>query len=112
MFGFIPHPNPLPMGEGTSPRVEVLKWLNDSEISTFQNAMWGIKYTGENLFWLIVTTWLAKSNTEARQSVQSWAITINEQKISDFNYDFSSDFINDKVLLLGKGKKNFRIISK
>jgi hypothetical protein len=25
MFGFIPHPNPLPMGEGTSPRVEVLK---------------------------------------------------------------------------------------
>lgn len=93
-------------------KVEVLKWLKDNEIDTFQNAMWGFKYVSENFFEIIVKSWLAKSNSEARQSVQSWAITINEQKISDFNYDFSNDFINNKVLLLWKGKKNFRIISK
>ncbi len=97
---------------GSDSKVEVLKWLKDNEIDTFQNAMWGFKYASENFFEIIVKSWLAKSNTEARQSVQSWAITINEQKISDFNYDFSNDFINDKVLLLWKGKKNFRIISK
>lgn len=96
----------------SSDRLEVLKWLTENELNTFKNAMWWLDYTDENLFWIIVYSWLAKSNTEARQSVQSWAITINEQKISDFNYDFSWDFINDKVLLLWKGKKNFRIISK
>lgn len=93
-------------------RLEVLKWLSDDEIETFKNAMWGFVYDNENLFETIVKSGLAKSNSEARQSVQSWAISINEQKISDFNHDFSNDFINDKVLLLWKGKKNFRIISK
>ncbi|MDP2090505.1 MAG: tyrosine--tRNA ligase [Candidatus Gracilibacteria bacterium] len=93
-------------------KVEVLKGLKDNEIDTFQNAMGGFKYVSENFFEIIVKSGLAKSNSEARQSVQSGAITINEQKISDFNYDFSNDFINNKVLLLGKGKKNFRIISK
>lgn len=93
-------------------RLEVLKWLSDDEIETFKNAMWGFVYDNENLFETIVKSWLAKSNSEARQSVQSGSISINEQKISDFNYDFSHDFINNKVLLLWKGKKNFRIITR
>ena len=95
---------------GASDRLEVLKWLNDTEIETFLKAMWWFKYNWENLFEAIVSSWLSKSNSEARQAVQSWAININEQKISDFHYDFSSDFINNKVLLLRKGKKNFRLI--
>ena len=93
-------------------RVYELKHLNDDKIKSFQNAMWGFNYVDENLFETIVKSWLAKSNSEARQAVQSWAININEEKISDFNHDFSGDFINDKVLLIRKGKKNFRIISK
>jgi tyrosyl-tRNA synthetase len=97
---------------GGADRLEILKWLKNSEIETFQKAMWWFEYSEENLFELIVKSWLAKSNSEARQAVQSGAININEEKISDFNYDFSSDFINKKVLLLRKGKKNFRIISK
>ena len=97
---------------GWADRLEILKWLHDTEVDTFQNAMWGFKYNWENLFETIVSSWLAKSNSEARQAVQSWAININEEKISDFNYDLSWDFIIDKVLLIRKGKKNFRIISK
>jgi len=97
---------------GWADRLEVLKWLKNGEINTFKNAMWGFEYSSENLFETIVKSWLAKSNSEARQAVQSWAININEEKISDFNHDFSKDFINDKVLLIRKGKKNFRIITK
>lgn len=97
---------------GSDDRVEVLKWLSDDEISTFANAMWGFKYSEENLFETIVKSGLEKSNSNARQAVQSWAIYINEEKIEDFNFDVSSSFINDKVFLIRKGKKNFRIIMK
>ncbi|MFK7779658.1 MAG: tyrosine--tRNA ligase [Candidatus Gracilibacteria bacterium] len=97
---------------GGADRLDVLKSLNEEEIDTFQNAMGGFKYNEENLFETIVKSLLAKSNTEARQAVQSGAIYINEEKISDFNYDFSDSFINNKVLLIRKGKKNFRIIKK
>lgn len=93
-------------------RVEVLKWLNKHEIISFYNALWGFKYTQENLFETIVKSWLTNSNSEARQAVQSWAIYINEQKIIDFNHDVFWDFINDKIFLIRKGKKNFRIVIK
>jgi tyrosyl-tRNA synthetase len=93
-------------------RLAVLKSLDNDKINTFQKAMWGFNYSWENLFEIIVKSWLANSNTEARQAVQSWAISINEEKILDFNFDFSKSFINDKVLLISKGKKNFRIIRK
>ena len=93
-------------------RVEVLKSSNKDEIISFYNAIKGFEYTGENLFETIVKSWLAKSNSEARQSIQSWAIYINEQKISDNNYDVSSNFIWKNVLLLRKWKKNLRLIIK
>jgi len=97
---------------GNWDKLEILKNLNEKELSTFKNAMWGLDYNNENLFEIIVGSGLSKSNSEARQAVKSWAININEVKISDFNYDFSWEFINDKVLLLRKGKKNFRLIIK
>ncbi len=97
---------------GWADRLEVLKWLKDDEIATFKQAMWWFEYDSENLFETIVKSWLAKSNSEARQAVQSWATNINEEKITDFNHDVSKEFINNKVFLLRKGKKNFRIISK
>jgi tyrosyl-tRNA synthetase len=55
---------------------------------------------------------LAKSNSEARQAVQSGAIYIQEQQISDFQYNVSDVFLNDSILLIRKGKKNFRIVKK
>lgn len=93
-------------------RLEVLKALDNEEILTFRNALWGFKYEWENLFEIIVKSWLAKSNSEARQSLQSGAVYLQEEKISDPKIDFSDKFINDKVLLLRKGKKSFRIINK
>ncbi len=93
-------------------RLEILKWLDNDEIDTFKLAMWGFDYDWENLFETIVKSWLEKSNSNARNAVKSWAIFINEQKIEDFNLDVSNEFINDKIFLIRKGKKNFRIITK
>lgn len=93
-------------------RVEVLKSLNEEQIKSYWDAMWAFEYKNENLFEVIVKSGLAKSNSEARQSVQSWAIYINENKVEDFDFDVSSNFINDKVLVLRKWKKNLRIIYK
>ena len=97
---------------GWADRLEVLKWLSADEIETFKNSMWGFDYTWENLFETIVKSELEKSNWNARNAVKSGAVFINEEKIEDFNFDVASAFISEKVLLLRKGKKNFRIIVK
>ena len=93
-------------------KMSILRELSDEELKIFQNSMWGFDYNGENFFEIIVKSGLETSNSNARQSVSSGAIHINENKITDAKYDFSNDFINNKFLLLQKGKKNFRLILK
>ena len=92
--------------------LEILKTLDNEELKTFQSAMWGFEYNWENLFETIVKSELAKSNSDARNSVKSWAIYINEEKISDFNTDVSQKFIDDKFLFIRKGKKNLKLVLK
>lgn len=93
-------------------KMEILKNLNPSEIETFQNAIWWIKYDSENLFEVLVKSWLENSNSNARNSVKWNAISINWEKISEFEYNFEENFLENWVLLIQKWKKNFRIITK
>lgn len=93
-------------------KLEILKTLSTEELKTFQNAMWGFEYSEENLFESIVKTELSKSNGEARNSVKSWAIYINEEKIEDFNFDVNSAFIDNKFIFIRKWKKNLKLILK
>lgn len=93
-------------------KLEILKTLSTGELKTFQNAMWGFEYSEENLFESIVKTELSKSNGEARNSVKSWAIYINEEKIEDFNFDVNSAFIDNKFIFIRKWKKNLKLILK
>ncbi len=101
-----------PNGREEGSKIEILKNLSHEELLTFQKSIWWFDYTWENLFESIVKSELALSNWEARKSVQSWAISINSEKISEFEYDFSTNFINDSFILLQKWKKNFRLILK
>jgi tyrosyl-tRNA synthetase len=93
-------------------KVEELSELSQEDLATYQNAMWGLFYTEQNFFEIIVGSGLAKSNWEARNAVQSGAIAINGEKISDMKHDFSLDFLSNGSLLLQKWKKNLRIITK
>jgi len=93
-------------------KLETLKTLSDEELKTFQNAMWGFDYIEENLFESIVKSELAKSNWDARNSVKSGAIYINEEKIEDFNFNVWDKFIDNKFIFIRKGKKNLKLILK
>ena len=93
-------------------KLEILKNLSDEELKIFKNSIWGLEYSGENLFEMMVNSGLESSNSNARQTLTSGWLYINWQKIEDYKYDFSKDFINDKFLLLQKWKKNFRLILK
>ena len=93
-------------------KIEILKNLNADEIENFYSELWGFHYEWESLFETIVKSGLAKSNSEARQAVQSWAIHVQEEKVEDFQYNISNKFLDNEVLLLRKWKKNFRIIRK
>ena len=96
----------------SSDKLETLKSLSDFELWVFQKSIGWFTYESQNLFESIVAAGLASSNWEARKSIQSWAISINWEKISEFDYDFNSNFIEKKFILIQKGKKNFRLILK
>ena len=93
-------------------KLEILKNLSEEELRIFQNAMWGFDYNSENLFETIVKSDLAKSNWDARNSVKSWAIYINEEKVSEFNLNISEKFWENKFIFIRKGKKNLKLILK
>ncbi len=59
---------------------------------------------------LFTQSGLTSSNGEAKKMLQSWALFVNEQKIEDPQMTLSQkDFING-IILLRKGKKQFKII--
>lgn len=97
---------------GENEKLEILKSLNIDELSTFQLAMWWFNYSWENLFETIVKSGLESSNSNARNAIKAGSIFINEEKVTDFNLDLNTCFINDKFILLRKWKKAFRIITK
>jgi len=97
---------------GDNDKLEILKNLNNNELDTFKFSMGGFNYSWENLFETIVISGLESSNSNARNAIKAGSIFINEEKITDFNLDLSTCFTNNKFILLRKGKKSFRIITK
>ena len=51
-----------------------------------------------------------KSKGEARRMISAGAVSINKTKISDTEQSMTFDFINDKYLLVQKGKKNYYLV--
>jgi len=94
----------------TNDRVWLLNSLSKEDLDIFQNVVSWFKYSGENLPELIVKSWFDKSKTEARNSISSWAIYINEKKVENFNIDLNKMFLNWDYLILRKSKKNISII--
>jgi len=59
---------------------------------------------------LAASTGFLKSNGEARRALKENSISVNKQKV-DENYQVSAaDLINDKFVLLQRGKKNYYIM--
>ena len=97
---------------GGKDKIELLTSLSSDEFEMFCQEIGSIEYTDQNLFGMFIESGLEASGSTARQSIASGALYINEQKITDGHYDFSSDFINNSFLLLRKGKKNYRLVTR
>ena len=60
---------------------------------------------------LAAKTGFLKSNGDARRALKENAISVNKEKVKeDFSYHYS-DLINDKFVLLQRGKKNYYVIA-
>ena len=61
-----------------------------------------------NLVDLLVNNGICGSKREAREMISGNAISINNQKVTDLEYIVNKDAaIENKVLLIKKGKKNY-----
>ncbi len=93
-------------------KMELLTWLSKTEFTLFAREIGTMQFTDQNLFGIFIGSGLEQSGTTARQTLAGWWLYINEKKIEDWHYDFSWDFINNNFMLLRKGKKSYRIITK
>ena len=59
---------------------------------------------------LAAKTGFLKSNGEARRELKGNAISVNKEKVNDQYMVTKDSLINDKYVLLGKGKKNNYIL--
>ena len=85
--------------------------------TTFLNIFEGVQTSyiinddlNKNLLDFLVSQNIFKSNGEAKRMIQSYAVSINKEKISLSHTISSKDFIKEKYLLVQKGKKNYYII--
>lgn len=69
------------------------------------------EYEGMPLIDIIVRLGASESKTNARKLIQGGGVSINEQKITDQGYTLSTEsFIDNTVLLLKTGKKNYFLV--
>lgn len=66
-----------------------------------------------NIMDLCVKTSFIPSKSEARRLIQQGGLTLNDEKVNDFNMLVNKSYLNEDYLMLKKGKKNFlRVIFK
>ena len=53
---------------------------------------------------------LSESNGEAKKLIQSGSLYCNEEKVDDLQYIVNKEQLVNKILLLRKGKKVFKVI--
>ena len=56
-------------------------------------------------------TQFLKSNSEVRRAIKQNSIAVNKEKVSDEDYQLTTaDLINDKFILLQRGKKSYFVL--
>ena len=66
--------------------------------------------TGTNILDLLIDLGAASSKREAREFVAGNAVSINGEKITDIEYTINDkDFLDDKYIIIRRGKKNYYI---
>ncbi len=94
---------------------EALRKLSERDfLSVFEGVPQGRveNIEGTGIIDMLTETGFLKSKGEARRALKENSISVNKQKVND-SYVFSSkDLINDKYILLQRGKKNYFLVVK
>lgn len=98
---------------GSQDKMEVITSMTSDDIDALIQEVGSIKAPEElkvlDLFTQSGLTW---SNGEAKKMMQQGSLYVNETKAEDMQKTYAeSDFVNG-ILLLRKGKKNFKIVKK
>jgi len=101
-------------GDDTS---EALKSLNENELLDIMDGVPRFEVTknefenGISMVDLLVNVGILPSKSEAKKMIQSNAISLNKIKNGDINAQINSSFLlNNKYLLIQKGKKNYYLV--
>ena len=92
--------------------METITSFNQEDIDALSMETWSIdmKWAEMKVLDVFTEVGLTSSNGDAKKMIQSWSLYINEVKVEDVQLVVSSkDFING-VLLLRKGKKQYKIV--
>ena len=113
-FDFAVEASKILFGDDTS---EALKSLNENELIDIMDGVPRFEVAklefenGISIIDLLVNTSILPSKSEAKKMIQSNAISLNKIKNGDINASVNTSFLlNDKYLLVQKGKKNYYLI--
>jgi tyrosyl-tRNA synthetase len=101
---------------GKSTSEDLKKLSNDTFLSVFEGVPMATVKRSELIEGISIVDLLASktgflpSNGEAKRELKANAISLNKDKVSEGLLVGPSDLINDKFILLGKGKKNNYIV--
>ena len=96
---------------GERDKMELLSAFSVDELQALarETGGCGVQEDEIRILELLVLAWVCESNGDAKKLIAQGAISVNEQLVSDIGQKFSrSDAIN-WVLLIRKGKKNYKI---
>ena len=96
---------------GERDKMELLSAFSTDELQALARETGGCSVQEDEIriLELLVLAWVCESNGDAKKLIAQGAISVNEQLVSDIGQKFSrSDAIN-WVLLIRKGKKNYKI---
>ena len=97
---------------GNSDKMQILSQMNPEELQALAHETGKVDFQGEEmkLIDLLVLSWIATSNGDAKKLIQSGSISFNEEKQEDIAKVITKSDLKNGVGLLRKGKKSYKVI--
>lgn len=96
--------------------VQLVEWLSSEDLNALiyetSSPSLLVSEKGDHMtvIQLLVDSWLASSNGEAKKLIQGGGVSLNEVKVTDLGQKVNSSDVINGVILLRKGKKGFKVI--
>lgn len=92
--------------------LDIIRDLGKEDIIALQRETGGVTLSkwSYSILDLLTSTWLASSNSEAKKLIESRGVSCQEKIVEDIHVSFSEADAVNGVILLRKGKKNWRVV--